>query len=326
VADCVSRAGIGNTINVSAGAASWSSPITITKGVYIVGAGSSSKIITGSGFVIDLNSDAPVEISGFGLKSSGSGNGTGISVRDEAVHEEQIRIYNCSFERYEFGIWVESAHGVVHDCTFTNNDHDLRVKGYLSGELNNHAQSPPWAWNSQHFWVMEDCTFNWSRSDMSIRIDTEYPASFIIRHSTFNITGSAGYADIIDMHGSAGVAENRVGILLYGNTINAAYDVRFADIRGGINHLVYNNRIIGSDTWIDLSANPGGSQKATNTYIWNNTGSWGISAQDGVRLNVEYFMSQPANFSELQYPHPLRSQSGQAPPAAPYNVRIISEQ
>ena len=56
----------GDTINIPSGSSSWSSPITITKGIYIVGAGSiNGTTITGKNgiFDINLNTDNRVDIS-----------------------------------------------------------------------------------------------------------------------------------------------------------------------------------------------------------------------------------------------------------------------
>jgi hypothetical protein len=314
VATCVGAASIGDTINISAGNAAWSSAVLIRKGLAIVGAGPGLTNITGPGFGVDLAMDNRLEISGISFQATSMSNGTGIEISNETVHPDQVRLYNLTFTNYEFGIWVGGAHGVVHNTTFTNNDHDFRIKGYRSGELANHTPPPPWLYDSLHQWVAEDCTFNWTRSGNSIRVDTEFPATYVIRYSTFNTNG---IADTVDMHGSAGEANNQQGVRLYNNTLNFTTGLRFADIRGGVNHLIYNNTSNRSAT-IDFSANPGGSPVATNSFVWNNTpaNSWHVNRFDG----ATYTAAAPANFTELPYPHPFRR--GAAPPAAPSALTI----
>lgn len=315
---------VGDTITIPQGnSTTWTSAITITHGIKIIGAGPTKTTITGSGFNINLTADNPVQISGIAFKAASKGAGTGINITNGTVHPDQLRFYDISFTNYEFGIWNEGGHGVVHNATFTNNDHDFRCKGYLSGDLNSHSTAPPWLYNSLHQWVIEDSTFNFTGSS-SIRADTEYPATFIIRYSTFNISNDA-YPQPVDMHGSAGTANNQQGVRMYNNTFNLNVDGRCADLRGGMNHLFYNNTLTGSgDCEVEFSANPGGSQVAINNFVWNNTPTnrWSVGRANG----ATYTAAAPGNFSQLTYPHPFRSASGGSgttPPPSPQNLRIV---
>lgn len=328
----IALAQVGDTVTIPAGTSTWSSPITITKGIYIIGAGpSNTKLINGATgetpiFNIALTADNRMEISGIYFQDAGLNfDSDGIHISNETIHEEKVRIYNCIFDSFIFGIHIHAAHGVVHNSTFINNDHNFRVVGYLSGDLANHAfDLPPWAWNSQHFWVMEDCTINYTRDTSTVlSIDTEFPASYMIRHTTWNVNRpGASWYDTIDMHGRTGNTsiENNIGIVIYNNTINFTGNTgggqRFADIRGGKFHLVYNNVVTGvSSISIELSSNPSGSPRPTDTYIWNNSPAFRINTFDGVALNVDYFLSPPPGFVELAYPHPLRAAT--VAPSAP---------
>ena len=314
---------VGDTITIPAGSSTtWTSAITITRGIKVIGAGPTKTTITGSGFNINLTVDNLVQISGIAFKAASKGVGIGIMITNGTVHPDQLRFFDVSFTNYEFGIWNEGGHGVVHNATFTNNDHDFRCKGYLSGDLSRHSPSPPWLYNSLHQWVIEDSTFNFTGSG-SIRADTEYPATFIIRYSTFNISND-DYPQPVDMHGSAGTANNQQGVRMYNNTFNLNVDGRCADLRGGMNHLFYNNTLTGpGDCAVEFSANPSGSQVATNNFVWNNTPSnrWSVGRVNG----ASYTPAAPGNFSELAYPHPFRSGSGGSgttPPPAPQNLRF----
>jgi hypothetical protein len=335
----IAAAEVGDTVRIPAGTSTWSSPITVTKAIYIMGAGpGSTRLINGASgetpiFNIALTADGPMEISGIYFQDAGLNfNSDGIHISNEAVHEEQVRIYNCVFDSFIFGIHVHAAHGVVHDSTFINNDHNFRVVGYRSGDLADHAfDPPPWAWNSTHFWVMEDCVINYSRDTSEVlSVDTEFPANYMIRHTTWNVNrpNSAWY-DNIDMHGRTGTTsiENDVGVVIYNNTVNFTGNTsggqRFADIRGGRFNLIYNNTVTGvSSIGIELSANPAGSPRPTDTYIWNNGAALRISTSDGVALNVHYFLTPPPGYVELRYPHPLRSGGSSTPPTAPSTLTL----
>ena len=316
---CIGNARIGDTINISAGTVASGTIMSISKGITITGAGIGNTTINGAGFNIALAVDNRIEISG--ITFTGSGSSTGIDIGGESVHEEQIVIHDCYFSGYFQAIHIGQAHGVVYHCTFTSNEHHFYITGYPGGVISNHTPAPPWAWNSQHYLVVEDCILGPS-SPKQIQVVTEYPFNYMFRHNTISEDGS--YPQPFDMHGSAGTAENNIGVVIYDNTFNLSADGRVADIRGGKYNLVYNNVLTGSgDGDIALSANPGGSKKPTDTYIWGNTpgGKWSISTEDGVTLNSDYFTSQPGGFVQLTYPHPLRGIDN--PPESPKNLRIM---
>lgn len=73
VQTCVNNAKSGDTIMVSAGSATWSGQVTVTKTVAIIGVGASSVTITSGGFYV--SSTSGVRISGMTLNFGGTANG-----------------------------------------------------------------------------------------------------------------------------------------------------------------------------------------------------------------------------------------------------------
>lgn len=73
VTSCISGASAGDTINVSAGSATWASNIVISgkTGLKIIGAGSANTLITGAGFALSNHADN-TRISGFSFTQTGA--------------------------------------------------------------------------------------------------------------------------------------------------------------------------------------------------------------------------------------------------------------
>lgn len=320
---CLSSASVGDTINISAGTVGTGTAISITKGIHIVGAGQGSTTINGRGFAIRLTSDARMEISDITFSGTG-GSTVAIDFPDTTpiVHEDQVVLHDLYISGYWSAIRTEydGAHGVIYDSTLTGNEHHGYFGGYPDG-VNNHVQ-PPWAWNSQHYWVYEDCTIG-PTSPEQIMFVTEYPVNYMLRYN--NITERSGYPQIGDMHG--GGSENDVGVVFYNNTVDLNNDGMLIEIRGGGYNLVYNNTTTGTgDPYIGLDGSCSSQCDSTHdTYVWGNTGY--TLETSGNKESTNYYLYQPGNFAELRYPHPLRSgASPDVSPAPPRNLKILSQQ
>lgn len=307
----IAAASNGDTINIAAGTVANGTIMSVTKYLTIQGQGKTSTFIVGPGFSINLSTDGPMEIKDIDFTANSVGVGDGINIGNGTVHACEINIHDCNFDNYEFGIWIEGAHGVVWNCDFAGNDHDFRNKGYTGSDLNTHDSgegkpSAPWAADSLHQMVFEDCTFTSNQAE--IRCDSEYPATLVIRHCSISLGAGGGFPSFHDQHGDAGEASTQQGVRIYNNTITGtSNDGRFSDIRGGNTNWVYNNTNnagSGIDLSIDFSENPTGGTVATNNNVWNNggTGTWSVNVSDG----ASYTASQPGGFVELEYPHPFR--------------------
>lgn len=314
----LSSAAAGDTINIAAGTVADGTVMDITKGIYIIGAGTNSTTIAGRAFSIALSgADARVELSHFKITGPATESAGAISFPDDGtIHEDQFVAHDLHISGHwtAFDVDYEGAHGVVYNCTLTGNEHHGYFGGY-PGAIQNHT-APPWAWNEAHYFTYEDCVIGPS-SPEQIMFVTEFPFPYMIRYSA--ITERSGFPQIGDMHGDGG-ANDQVGVVINNNTFDLDNDGFAIEIRGGGYCLVYDNTEIGAgDPSIELDANCVSQCDDTHdTYIWDNTG-FTISS-DGNTLNVDYFIVEPTSFVGLAYPHPLRSGAVTVP-----NLQIVGK-
>jgi alpha-tubulin suppressor-like RCC1 family protein len=236
----------------------------------------------------------------------------------------KVRIDHCVFEKFDYAIMADCMFGVVDHCIFVNNRVALRAWGYADttfGTGRAITDPLPWAWDSTNTWCVEDSYLSIDHNVEQFYFgDTDFPSSYTVRHCTFDIRRDDGTAyQGFDMHGTGGDAkENRVGLQLYNNVINYRYDspgsgsFDLADIRGGVGSLVYNNTVNvywdNMDVYCQVRADPAGSIVANNNYVWNNYKNGSlirVDGYEGAHVDEHYFLYQPPNFKQLQYPHPL---------------------
>jgi len=333
VANAISSASSGDTVSIPAGSATWSSGITITKGVTITGAGTNSTQILNSQalvngteqslFQIAPTTDSLITIKNIRFTQAAGGVNCAInSFPGGTVLPTKVRITSCVFESFNFAIMARSMFGVVDHCEFINNRVVSRVPGFYSSSNLRQIPLPPWDWDSPYTWCYEDCHMQVAASVVYQYFgDTEYPAAYTIRYCKFDVSRNTGDGyDGYDMHGSGGTAAvNPVGIQIYGNTFNysgTTSGFKLADIRGGVGSLVYSNTINGVGAYNQVRADPAGSILPVETYIWDNyaRGSLvGTSASEGAIAGVNYFTSKPLLYKRLAYPHPLVTGGGTNP-------------
>ena len=333
VASAISSASSGDTVVIPAGSATWSSGITITKGITITGAGTNSTQILNSQalvngteqslFQIAPTTDSPITIKNIRFTQDAGGVNCAInSFPGGAVLPTKVRITSCVFESFNFAIMSRSMFGVVDHCEFINNRVVSRVPGFYSSSNLKQIPLPPWDWDSAYTWCYENCHMQVASSVVYQYFgDTEYPAAYTIRYCKFDVSRNAGDGyDGYDMHGSGGTAAvNPVGIQIYGNTFNfsgTTSGFKLADIRGGSGSLVYSNIVNGVGAYNQVRADPAGSILPVNTYIWDNYAQGspvGTSASEGAAAGVNYFTSKPAGYKRLAYPHPLVNGGGTNP-------------
>ena len=128
VASCVSSATRGDTINVSAGSATWSSLSTITKGVTLQGVGTPTiTAANGSNFILQYTPATPsnddlFRVTGFVFNMNSAGSILHLSL-STTVEQHNIRVDNNTFQNGVFGVkplLVEGPfYGVVDHNTFT---------------------------------------------------------------------------------------------------------------------------------------------------------------------------------------------------------------
>lgn len=131
VAQCITNATAGDTINVSAGSATWTSQLVITKGVRLIGAGIGVTIIT-SGWSNSSDTDAlivyqptdyaanvPFRLSGFTI-SGGGISGCLVLANQNATPVTKVRIDHNRFTAPKHLLFVVSGmvFGVADNNTF----------------------------------------------------------------------------------------------------------------------------------------------------------------------------------------------------------------
>jgi hypothetical protein len=320
----------GDTLVIPAGSVVWSSKIAITKQITIQGAGVGSTIISNSQsasqgleeplFDVAVSSGQVVI---HDIRFTSATYDVNDGVRSNSLGAKLI-IYNCQFDRFSFALKILSGFGLCYNTTFLNNDIHSRQTG--SNNISAFAGfvdgPPPWGWNSQNYFVFEDCTFtrqNWVEDTYSI--DTEYPANYMVRHCTFNEGTAANVGlDGVEMHGVAAGASTNVplGIVVYSNNwiysgTSSVNSSKLADVRGGAYSLIFSNDIVGPTTYggyIYARSDPNATVKMTNSYFYSNTSEQGavlVSGLNGNALGVNYFTTAPSPLNLLPYPHPLRT-------------------
>lgn len=122
VAAAVNSAADGDTVNIPAGSCTWTSVISTSKGIKILGAGQGTTIITGAGFDMSAAAGKAWRISGMTLRGT-----TGIAVygASKAFRIDHITFDNVSGRPDNRVVWVEPSTGnyvagVIDHNVFTN--------------------------------------------------------------------------------------------------------------------------------------------------------------------------------------------------------------
>ena len=337
----VNSAGPGDTVKVPSGSSNWSGAVTINKPIYLVGAGQGTTTIFNSTsassgletpvFSVSLNQDQRLEISGFWVSASTPHRSNGINLYAGSILPTQIVIHDCTFKECSFGIMNGTGEsgacfGVVYNCTFWNCRITCRNSGFRDQAAMKGFATPPFPLGSPNYMVYEDDTINftdWTGGPQGANYlgDTEYPFNYIVRFCSFSIARNGAITvDGYDQHGNYGRALNDFGMIIHDNTFNysgSSVGVKLADIRGGVNTLVFNNTIKGQGgNYISLRADPAGSVTPVGNYIWNNKNP----DNSTIAVNVSagsYTASAPAGYVELPYPHPLRASATPTPTPTP---------
>lgn len=191
VSACVSNASSGNTINVSAGSATWSSTLALpaSKGITLIGAGAASTVITLIGDIDAIcSAGKPHRISGFKFQNKTSGTAIAFSGTCSGIRVDHNTF--SSFSSAVEGIvidWFRAGtgpiYGVIDHNTFSSPVNHRAVLMYGLGK--NWPSSPIGTGNNV---FIEDNTFDFGDitdgSAGSGCADANYGASFVWRNNT----------------------------------------------------------------------------------------------------------------------------------------------
>ena len=296
---CITAASPGDTINVPSGSATWSSPIDITKGVKLIGAGIGNTVITrGGSYIIsyvpaDYSANAAFRLSGFSF------NGAGGDIfklgrelyPDKQPHQTNIRIdqnrfYSASAASMN-AIAIEyfgQMFGVVDNNIFESYPYPMRNQnpaGYtvlwdpaIAGEKGYTLFLP----GSQYNLYFEDNTFNMPSTAENAITNSQYSGRYAYRYNTINLHGGQGWW-LFDVHGKQDdEMHSPFGAEVYGNRLenNGNRDYGLIQVRGG-QVLIHHNSateplaIEASATVVQCPPEPYRSlEMVHNTYAFDN--------------------------------------------------------
>lgn len=238
VAAAVAAASSGDTITLNAGTETWTSAIAIDKKLTIIGAGSSSTVITDWAFSVADGVD-DWRISGIGWTNSSltylqfpiSFGGA-----DSADGCRGLRIDNCTFSGYTRPLAASGrCTGVIDNCTFSGLGSDgIRVRGSQAS-----AWSEAVVWGNSDWLFFEDCEFDNAGADANAMFMMEHGARVVIRYNTFtdDATATDDIGTFIDAHGFGHGTDQRgtMSYEIYHNTLNKEFNSwpRGLHLRGG---------------------------------------------------------------------------------------------
>ena len=281
----------GSIINVPAGSSTWTSILTISKGLFIKGAGIGNTIITSNQNSIifylpdstAINNNERLEVSGFtfnGFHSYGSiyiDQRTTGAISNILIHENKF--LGCSK-----GIGLKgNIYGVAYNNQFEKTGSQCTFLDALGNDRDSWDNHPA-SFGSANNFYMEDNNF-----EGNFWMEGGHGGRYVLRYNTWN--NQNGF-DMLDAHGNQpGLLYSTMLIEVYGNLwTNLIYSggPRWIDLRGG-QAMFFNNLSSGTSTefWLDVdeetcdSVSPCNSctQHVNNAFFWNNT-------YNGTRSNV----------------------------------------
>ncbi|MFY9560030.1 MAG: hypothetical protein WAQ52_07340 [Terriglobales bacterium] len=242
VQTCVTNASSGDTVNVSAGSATWSGEVTVTKAMHIQGPGSGSGTkITNGGFAFLPSSGEETkifELNGFNFE----GNQTHF---DETGWGHlpvitSLKVHDNAFNGVSSGraVFLDGLEfGVFYNNSFSGNFIDVSVIGA--------------GWNGNSYPLCYGCSSYPYFEDNSIGngvgaefvSETGQGGRMVWRHNTVTGYDSGGGSEVFDIHGEQGSGGWTATSEYYHNTVGVgASPFRWMNQRGG-QALIMNNTV-----------------------------------------------------------------------------------
>ena len=263
VASCVSSASDGDTINISSGTTTWTTHVTITKALSIIGAGKTSTVIGGNSAVFLINTSSPknVRISAIGF--TGNGGSLSGSLENQKINIrgtiDTVRLDNLKFTDIgDHGVYVGLWDLITQQPRILIDHIDYSCNTASQGgafcrfakfECHNNTWTQSDRAGSDWFIFIEDSTFTWTGSaDTNAGVtDTEHGCRMVVRYNTI----AGGGVQVHDT-GSTEAARGQRYTEIYNNTFTCSItncsNIPAIGLRGG-GYLVYNNSIA-SGFWV----------------------------------------------------------------------------
>ena len=257
VSSCVSGASVGDTINVSAGTATWESTLIITKGIYLIGAGSANTVITttahpGIAYAPAVGAaDDPFRLSGFTFNKA---TGTNLPILQwghinnapTAIGNNKLtkgRVDHCVFTSTGTAtplVWMyPGTYGVFDNNTFNAYTYAFRATDNTYGN----AGWTYWGWTpgTSDAVYVENNTFNYTATVDNVGTSSQSSHRWVFRYNTFNVNSSS--FSFFDAHGNMDSQHSSVQISnLYGNKFVAGNKTgQIHGQRGGQSFVFFND-------------------------------------------------------------------------------------
>jgi len=292
VASAVANATYGDTVVVPNGTCPWSSALTITKGISLVGGGSSQTTIQSGAigsFMLIYNPDATsvstnakFEVSGFTFDMANTGD-AGIWINNTSatpisrvlIHDNIFKNMNAGNTSLDPACLRLGENGDVYGVAYSNIFQDCKIVGENYGNYQT-------SWNTTAFNYGSANNFYWEDNTMTGNSTFHYAGHggrYVTRFNTY--TFNSGTWEVVwDMHGNqpSGVY-GTMGCEHYNNIISLVGGTTVVDHRGG-QCVIFNNAVTGSSgTWqvreeygdsIDPTTNPE-PQRVSDSYYFRNT-------------------------------------------------------
>jgi hypothetical protein len=270
----ISTAADGDTVQIPAGTATWSSQVSVGKPITILGAGTNATIITGQPHCFSVSLAAAkvnqlVRISNMRLNGSYDPTANGDYIIYAYGNLAALRIdhiwFRGGFMAVEAGDISSWAYGLIDHCTFQDPCIAVRPQG---GNLKGWAA--PVVPGTTNCICIEDCFFFFtSNANHSLytgswpqeMIYHQWGARSMIRNNVFDASAltstsngaDATWCDIIDAHGNQGygtsssVEQSTVIVECYSNVFKCDRTGIFSNMRGGCG-IWYSNRFFNLST------------------------------------------------------------------------------
>jgi hypothetical protein len=292
----------GDTITLPAGIFTWSTGVTVRKGITLQGVAGATQINRAAGYtsalitISELPSDLPVRVTGITFNSPVGQNGDLYSISVTGPYGgawglTKLRIDHCSFyggQRTLFFKW--RVNGVVDHNTFR----DCAPITLYNGDDDNawtRAGRSQFGTSDSIFFEDNSIVADGALTYFDTQSDQNFGGKFVWRHNNFDVTAyTRDFGSIISVHGNQAYWHGhddwlRGGIMceFYDNTVRFRSAFRIIWFRGGRN-IVANNafygtlggKLVGFDEEEGINVFPlrtswPGEDQVNNTFVFGNT-------------------------------------------------------
>lgn len=285
VSSCVSSASPGDTINVQAGSATWSSELPITKAVSIIGAGIGNTIISGTNrgdyqYLISYSNASNANlfrVSGFTFNITNQrciylNNNATLPIQ-KMIRIDHNRFTNASTTSHS-AVNNDGCYGVIDHNTVDSVSYPFSAWGDEGAGTWYWQNVPAVVFGSDNNMYYEDNTISGVTMVVS---DSDTGGRYAYRYNTISASG-----EFWDLHGpGSGGGQSSMGGEFYGNNLNGAY---ITNQRGARELVFYNNKTTSGGFGMQPEADASyvyPDEAFNNNYYFNNrpqlTGSPSIS-------------------------------------------------